>query len=189
MDNPETLEIYVFPGADNSYVLYEDEGEGFGFEKGRLVKTYMKLSWTADRAVFTLRPEGDLSVLPQKRRYILHFRGFKDVKEIKAGEAWERSYDEQTRTLTLAFAEGEPGRELCAELAAEPGEGLMADSGDLKERAFALLDSIQGSTEMKTALYQCFEKGGRPQEILGDIHSLRPPKSVEDILTEMLECV
>ena len=42
---------------------------------------------------------------------------------------------------------------------------------------------------MKTALYQCFEKGGRPQEILGDIHSLRPPKSVEDILTEMLECV
>ena len=189
VDNPETLEIYVFPGADNSYVLYEDEGEGFGFEKGRLVKTYMRLSWTEDRAVFTLRPEGDLSVLPQKRRYILHFRGFKDVKEIKAGEAWERSYDEQTRTLTLAFAEGEPGRELCAELAAEPGEGLMADSGDLKERAFALLDSIQGSTEMKTALYQCFEKGGRPQEILGDIHSLRPPKSVEDILTEMLECV
>ena len=42
MDNPETLEIYVFPGADNSYVLYEDEGEGFGFEKGRLVKTYIE---------------------------------------------------------------------------------------------------------------------------------------------------
>ena len=41
---------------------------------------------------------------------------------------------------------------------------------------------------MKTALYQCVEKGGKPHEILADIHSLRPPKRVEDILIEMLEC-
>lgn len=189
VENPETLEILVFPGADNSYVLYEDEGDGFGFEEGRFAKTQMKLSWTNERAVFTLIPEGDLSVLPKKRRYILRFRGFRNLEKIQAGENWESSYDGRTRTLSLIFTGEQPERTLTVELIAEPGKGLMAEQDDLKERVFKLLDGIQGSIGMKTMLYQCFEKDGKPQEILSDLHSLCPSASLENILMEMLECI
>ena len=93
-----------------------------------------------------------------------------------------------TRTLTLTLAGDDPGRIIHTELTAEDEQGLTAGQEDLTERVFAFLDRMQGSTEMKTALYQCVEKGGKPHEILADIHSLRPPKRVEDILIEMLEC-
>ena len=188
VDNPEILEIFVFPGANNTYTLYEDEGEGFGYREGRYIKTRMELSWEPGHAVFSIKPEGDLSVLPPKRRYILHFRGFKNTEQIAAGEGWEKTYDPVTRTLTLTLAGDDPGRIIHTELTAEDEQGLTAGQEDLTERVFAFLDRMQGSTEMKTALYQCVEKGGKPHEILADIHSLRPPKRVEDILIEMLEC-
>ena len=31
----DSLQIRVYPGADGSFVLYEDEGDGYGYERGR----------------------------------------------------------------------------------------------------------------------------------------------------------
>jgi alpha-D-xyloside xylohydrolase len=36
---PEHLTFNVFPGARGRFTLYEDEGDGFGYERGRFTRT------------------------------------------------------------------------------------------------------------------------------------------------------
>lgn len=180
--NPETLEIYIFPGGDNHYVMFEDEGDGFAYEHGVCLKTEMELNWEAEKAVFRLRPEGDLSVIPSDRQYVLHFRGFQNTEKIAASESYEKAYDPANRTMTLRFAKKPAGRELEVTL-----EGaLLWDNHDLTERAFAFLDRVQGSTVMKKALYQCFVNGESPEEIISGIMGLNPPESWKHALLEMI---
>jgi alpha-glucosidase (family GH31 glycosyl hydrolase) len=94
IDNPEVLDLIIFPGADNSFDLYEDDGETTGYQRGE----YALTRFTLEDGVFTIhRPQGDLRVLPQRRIYHIHLRG--------VGEATTASlpgvYAPGTRTYSL----------------------------------------------------------------------------------------
>ena len=39
IDNPKELDIYIFPGADNSFELYEDDGETTDYQRGKYAIT------------------------------------------------------------------------------------------------------------------------------------------------------
>ncbi len=182
--NPEQLEIYVFPGADNRYELYEDAGEGFDFENGAFLKTEIRLQWQEEKAALYIRPSGDLSVIPDRRRYIVSFRGFADPERIAATEEFEKRYDKNTRTLTLALKGTDPSREIRIEL---QGTALCGDSG-LKDRVFAVLDSFQGSIKMKENIYRCLQKDYSGTELLSEIMALEPPESWRQVLTELITC-
>ncbi|MBQ8231596.1 MAG: DUF5110 domain-containing protein [Lachnospiraceae bacterium] len=182
ISNPQTLEIYVFPGGSNTYVLYEDEGDGFAYEKGVWLKTTISLDWKETSAVLNICPEGDFSVIPDRRKYVVHFRGFKDVEVASASEGYERSYDKAARTLTLTFEGADPERELSVELQGD----LLCDNSDLQERAFALLNGFQGSVNMKDSIFQCIKNGSSEKEMLGSILAFDPPESWKQVLTEMI---
>lgn len=137
----EHLEVLVFPGASNDFALYEDEGEGFAYEDGVCAKTQFALDWHSQSSVFTIHPaEGDLSVIPQKRRYTIRFRGFhRDtaavvfVNGVPANT--DTRYDKQTNTLTVevvAAVTDEIRVELTAAL-------LMHDNADWRERCEQIL--------------------------------------------------
>ena len=38
----DDMEVVVYPGADGSFVLYEDEGDGYGYEQGRYTETVFR---------------------------------------------------------------------------------------------------------------------------------------------------
>lgn len=38
----DALEVVVYPGADGSFVLYEDTGDGYGYEKGEFTEIPMR---------------------------------------------------------------------------------------------------------------------------------------------------
>ncbi len=42
-DTGESLEIRIYPGADGKFVLYEDAGDGYGYEKGEF--STVEFSW------------------------------------------------------------------------------------------------------------------------------------------------
>lgn len=182
--NPETLEICVFPGADNEYVLFEDDGDGFAYEQGRRLDTRMKLQWAEDRAVFTICPEGDLSVIPKTRHYRIHFRGFGMGLQVTASEAWESSYAGDTRTLTVELSGSDPGREIQVTLAGE----LIEKEPYRKEDVFAFLDRIQGDVEKKTSVYECLQHAAAPMEFLANVLALPLPEAWKQALTEITAC-
>jgi alpha-glucosidase (family GH31 glycosyl hydrolase) len=94
IDNPDELDIYIFPGADNVFALYEDDGETTDYLQGKFAVT----RFTFEKGVFTLHPaEGDRSLVPAKHIYRIHLRGV----DKKAGATLPYSYADANRTLSL----------------------------------------------------------------------------------------
>jgi alpha-glucosidase (family GH31 glycosyl hydrolase) len=73
LENPEILDLYVFPGADNSFELYEDDGTTTDYIQGKYAITRFELKGED----FIIHPaQGDLGVLPKQRTYRIHLDGF-----------------------------------------------------------------------------------------------------------------
>jgi hypothetical protein len=109
--NPTELELFLFPGADNSFSLYEDDGETTDYQRGKYVLTQFEInvSGLGDESSqatveshlrFTIHPaEGDMSVIPSSRRYRLHLRGV----DLGTTASLPGNYDSATRTYTLDY--------------------------------------------------------------------------------------
>lgn len=62
------LELRVYPGADGSFTLYEDEGDGYGYERGERME--IQLTWSDARRTLTIgQRRGTYPGMPQKRSF------------------------------------------------------------------------------------------------------------------------
>ncbi|MBQ7248049.1 MAG: DUF5110 domain-containing protein [Lachnospiraceae bacterium] len=140
----EKMEVVVFPGADNTFTLYEDRGEGMDYEDGCFAETEMRLSWGPE-AVFTIDPAaGDLSLIPEKRTWKVVFRGFNRNVSVEAFVGGRRvsaplTRDEATNSgsleLTVPVTSGIRIR--------ITGEELIHDNCDAMDRCFRILSLAQ----------------------------------------------
>ncbi len=64
----EPLRITIFPGASGSFVLYEDDGETFNYEKGERMR--LRLTWDDHSRRLRMHLEEDSQMLPPLRRQI-----------------------------------------------------------------------------------------------------------------------
>ncbi len=94
IDNPTALDIYIFPGADNTFDLYEDDGETNDYLRGQ----YALTTFAFEGGAFTVRPvRGETSLVPGRRTYRIHVRGV----DATAGASIPGTYEASTRTLSL----------------------------------------------------------------------------------------
>lgn len=77
VDEPLTLRVY--PGADGSFALYEDDGESFRCEKGEFTRIFCE--WSDRRRILTLRidPNGKPATGRKMRVEIADIKGGKTV--------------------------------------------------------------------------------------------------------------
>jgi alpha-glucosidase (family GH31 glycosyl hydrolase) len=98
IENPGELDVHVFPGAENRFELYEDDGETTAYLQGKYALTPFTLSEQPGKSVFTIHPgQGDLSVLPSRRTYRIHLRGVDEHSTASLPGV----YDPATRTYRL----------------------------------------------------------------------------------------
>jgi len=72
--NPSVLRIRIYPGAENSFTLYEDDGLSNEYLAGNGFKTRFTLTQTAEKITFKIEPDKETKpYMPEKRRYILDF--------------------------------------------------------------------------------------------------------------------
>jgi alpha-glucosidase (family GH31 glycosyl hydrolase) len=94
IENPEELDLYIFPGAGNSFELYEDDGETTDYQRGK----YAITTFTLEKNAFTIQPvNGEISLVSPERTYHIHLRGVDE----KASASLPGKYDPGTRTLSL----------------------------------------------------------------------------------------
>ncbi len=78
------LELRVYPGADGSFVLYEDEGDGYGHESGAYSR--VRLTWIeAERALVVGAREGSYPGMAAKRRFRASLEGRAPVAVVYEG--------------------------------------------------------------------------------------------------------
>ena len=109
IENPKELDLHIFPGADNVFELYEDDGETTDYQRGK----YAITTFTLKKNTFTIQPaSGDTSLIPAQRAYRIHLRGIgMQVSTSLPGE-----YDAATRTLSLQSVILQPNHSLQVQL-------------------------------------------------------------------------
>jgi hypothetical protein len=152
--NPEELTVVVFPGADNRFDLYEDDGETQAYRAGKSALTPFTLAWSGDRAEFTVGPAtGDGAQLPPERRHRLLFRGIRRPDALRATLDGVRrqvgfNYDAATETAALDAVALRPGQRLSITLVSRAGP-LLAPRDRRLETCRELLRAFRLDTWAK----------------------------------------
>ena len=81
---PKELEIHVFPGNNNSYNLYEDDGLTNSYLKGNYSITNIEYNYLTNNYTLIIRNiEGKNDLLFHKRDYKIRFRNTKMAENVK----------------------------------------------------------------------------------------------------------
>ncbi len=107
LDLENGLDVYIFPGADNSINLYEDDGESDLYTQGAYVQTRMSQTWSETLLRFVIEPAfGQLDIIASDRVMNLKVRGISYpetvqlwMDDVPQDVHWE--YEAATETLVL----------------------------------------------------------------------------------------
>ena len=97
---PETVLVRFFPG-DGETVLIEDNGLLPTAPGYRRVTTRIRMHADSELSIEILPPEGDISLLPAGRRYIVEVCGIGNIAPDTCSCAVTSAYDGKRRSLTL----------------------------------------------------------------------------------------
>lgn len=206
-ENPEFLEVRIFAGADGTFTLYEDDGETFGYQCGKAVRTEYALDWEA--GVFTVSAaSGDLALIPNMRKYRLVFYGLTEAAAKNTG-VWcgdteitvDKRYDCESSVLTVTLPEIDVKETIMVKLAENDRVCGSLSSGDaagddswtpslaenhIVARCYEILNRAQIGYDVKNYIYDLI-KNGRPAEcLLSEIQSADMAEGVKTALLEII---
>ena len=182
IENPQKLIIDIFPGADNRFELYEDDGVSLAYEKGEGVITAMELLWS-EKPVFTVdKPKGKLSLIPAKRDYELHFRKVSNCDSLRVTVnnvpvQFEKAYNGETLTVSVKKVTGR------LEVSFESEVTVLKNN--VAEEADKLLMSMQMSNTKKMYISSLLHNKGI-QAVLAEISKDFYDEAFRSALSEIL---
>ncbi|TCI64208.1 glycoside hydrolase family 31 protein [Exiguobacterium sp. SH3S1] len=166
-DNPTDLEVVVFPGASNTFTLYEDNGTDRAYETGAYAETTFTLDW--DERSLHVHITGDTSVLPSDRTVTLLVRGVTGSGEYKP------------ETQTLRHELGKIDEEVTVSLPVE-----VTNNGHRLERLYRFIDRAEISYDLKDRLYRMAASKTRLEAWLFDLHALELERDLQDAIMELM---
>lgn len=111
-NNPSRLELHIFPCADNTFELYEDDGCSTDYENGVCVKTKFSLSFGGTVRFAIGAPQGSDALKIKDRKYKLVFRQLSDSQNISVAEngqkkEFAKSYKNNSLIIELEKVNGD----------------------------------------------------------------------------------
>ncbi|MBE6835444.1 MAG: DUF5110 domain-containing protein [Ruminococcaceae bacterium] len=164
-DNPENLEIWAFSG-NGEFTLYEDDSKVD--YKDHNAKTRFEMKYENGSVSFTVNAaEGDLSVLPEKRNYVVKF---KDLVNSDGSEAVLEFNDlsvSSPKTLTLENVK-------------------RKEKNEPRDEVIWAFSRWQGGTMKKNAVFMPFNKLTKPEEIREKLKSSSMPEELKLLIEERI---
>ena len=152
ISNPKTLNVVIFPGADNTFEMYEEDGCTNEYENGACVVTKMQLEWGKKFTVS--KPDGDESLFVKDRRYIMEFRKIEDCDITVTEDGKEKIFKKHYRNGSM-FVETE---NVNGEIAVQFNDEVKISGNDYKSEIFDLLLKAQYSYDMKEKIYRLLDE-------------------------------
>lgn len=82
---PKNMEIHIFPGLNNTYKLYEDDGVSDLYRKGFYLLTSIEYNYLPNNYTVIIRAlEGKSGIVPDTRNYKIRFRNTKQADDVIA---------------------------------------------------------------------------------------------------------
>ncbi len=186
----DKLKVFVFPGADNIFDMYEDEGEYNNYKNGMFAVTKMHLHWQDNKALFTINAaQGETSLIPQNREWTVMFRGFSENAEILAkveNETQDCSvfYDAETATYSVSVTAAVT-KQISIEV---KGDKLISDNAGVLDKCTRILINSKVGYEWKDKIQSMLNKGNDDlhKEII-DLYSACSSKEQYEIIDAIKE--
>lgn len=87
---PQNMEIQIFPGKSNNYVMYEDDGETNLYLKNNYVLTSIDYNYMPNNYTVIIRAlEGKGDIIPPSRNYKFVFRNTKKAEDVTIYKDYE----------------------------------------------------------------------------------------------------
>ncbi|GAA6122034.1 glycoside hydrolase family 31 protein [Bifidobacterium psychraerophilum] len=196
--NPEALDVLVFPGADGSFTMREDDGiYAPGGDLDAMHAADTTIRFDAASSTLTIgKATGVRGIVPEQRHWTLVFRGAAPVTKVLVnGAPYEGvTYDDETLSIRVPLDSVPTGQEI--EVAFPDGLALANDPVEqdifsicmdaqiaypLKEKAHDALrrNGVRALPGLRTMTYQSRDEQGL-------IHEERLEESVISALEEVL---
>ena len=78
-DVPVNVEVVVFPGGNDNYQLYEDDGISNNYKNANFAITNFKYQYELNKYTLTIEPGSNPGLLPNARNYKIRFKDAKPV--------------------------------------------------------------------------------------------------------------
>ena len=158
LPNPEHMDIFIFPGTDGHFDLYEDDGTSNAYLDGEYVSTPFSQSFNETRLEFEIKPAlGRVDLTAAQREYRLYFRGVNrpdavtcKLAGIDQGIDW--SYEPATRTLALSALSLRPQEYLSVVLSVKSGS-LLAKGDRRLAACQKVVSAFKLPSGVKESLY------------------------------------
>ena len=80
---PKDMEIHIFPGQNNTYTLFEDDGQSDLYRKDYYLLTEIEYNYMPNNYSVIIRSkEGKSGIVPKKRNYKIVFRNTKRTEDV-----------------------------------------------------------------------------------------------------------
>ena len=184
--NPVSFRIRIFPGADNSFTLYEDDNESCGYERGECVKTVFEFFWEGQQR-FVIHPaKGDGKLIPSDRDWCLEFCSVTDsrVRVLSAGKEipFCRAYDSENAVLQVKIER----RSVTEELTVLFEDRLEKEGGCRENRIYKLVDRAEIGFSLKEQIMDAVKAEKNKVLLAARFHALHIPPALYGALLEIL---
>lgn len=160
VENPKEMEVRIFPAANGSFTLWEDEGNTVEDRPENWASTELILT-IGTRSCFIIdKASGNLSVLPQKRSWKLVFAATKacrprvliDDEKQESGIIY--TYEKDTNSLIVEIPDTDITKEICVCFE----DGIQLAEKTAEESCFQILERAQMSYGLKNDVYKVIRK-------------------------------
>lgn len=162
------MEIMVFPGASNSFNLYEDEGINNRYSEGHFATTLFKLNYSDYCAEFSIEPtRGDISVIPSIRNYTVNLRAFSFSSKIKVfcnglEIRCKKSVEDKTNTISVKINGVSVSSSIVVRI--ENPDGLMYKNENWINCCYDILMSSQSGSNDKQKIFELLNGTDKKKE-------------------------
>lgn len=182
-ENPGQLHLYVYTGADGRFILYEDDNTTTAYQEGKCVRTtYL---WQEDEGSLRIcHAEGDTSLIPEKRDYIITFCGIKDAQITghvlsdgrKIGITTEENAD-----VTVLLENMPVGEDILVNL-----QNRVYRDNEVVERCYKLLERALIEYNLKETIFNLIRSQSDPARLLGELLVLGLDQDLCNALAEII---
>lgn len=158
LENPQSLELRVFAGADNVWTMYEDDNETQEYQNDICVKTDFEWIWN-NQPRLTIGPaRGQLSLIPERRSYKVRIQGITPgrAKVFAGGNeiAVTQEYDEKYHCLEIMLTDIPVTDQL--EIILADGTGIAGNN--LEEQLNGIIDQMNIEYLLKEEIFSLVQR-------------------------------
>ena len=183
VDNPQVFDLMIFAGADGNFSLWEDSGDTSADCDENWALTEFVLN--IEKGLFIVSSaKGNLSVIPGRRSWNLHFCGFADTEiEIFSDNKClnaEKIYNAKLKRLSVSISPLSVTSEITVKL-----KKTALAKNDVNAMLFEYLDNAWIEYETKRKIFNLAQNSSSKHDFLSKLKSLDFSAAIFSGISEM----